>query len=164
MTQPPEGPRPPERQLPPQWPPPPGRTEPHRFERTPPRAAESSGAFPLIAAIIVGVLVGTAATLLHRHAVAGLPAGLLAAALVVGVGGVFARAAADRLGVFLHALATLVTALALTFLGGGDVLVADDLRGRVLLLGVPIVALLLPMLTPARWYRDEPRRAPEPES
>src|SRR5690606_31130481 len=57
-----------------------------------------------VAAVVVGVLVGLCGTLAHRWGDDGLPEGLLFALLLVLLGGLFARAAADRAGMVLYLL------------------------------------------------------------
>ena len=115
----------------------------------------------VIAAVVAGVVVGAAGTLGHRWSVDGLLVGVVAALVVVLVGGVFARSAADGVGVFLLGLAGVLTALTMTFVSpNGDALVPDQPLSFVWLLGMPLVAGLS-MVTPRRWYSDEPvpRRA-----
>lgn len=109
----------------------------------------------LLAVLFVGAMSGTVATLLHRVVAFDLPAGLVGALIVAAVSGTLARAAADYGGVLLNAAALLVAILAFTYLGSGaNVVVADDRTSLSLLLGAPVLAVLLPVLTPRSWYRD----------
>ncbi|MFC7404985.1 hypothetical protein [Georgenia alba] len=134
----------------------PGQGGPGSEERSPTAPA---GATALISAAIVGALVAVAGTLLHRWSHQGFPEGLVIAFLVVLVGSVFARAAADRLGILLHVLAALLIALGLTYLAPNqDVLVTDDLISRIWLLGLPVAAAVA-AVTPGAWYADTPRAA-----
>lgn len=113
-----------------------------------------------VVAVVAGVLVGAAGTLVHRWSPDGLPVGVATALAVVLVGGVFARSAADGAGVFLLGLAGVLTTLTMTFVSpNGDVLVTDQPLSFVWLLGMPLAAGLA-MLTPRGWYSDEP--APRP--
>lgn len=115
----------------------------------------SWGVLALVAVLIVGVMSGTVATLLHRVVALDLPAGLVGALAIAAVSGMLARAAADFGGVLVNAAALLVAILALTYLGSGtNVVVADDTTSLILLLGVPVLAVLVPSLTPRSWYRD----------
>ncbi|PFG38755.1 hypothetical protein ATJ97_1242 [Georgenia soli] len=109
-----------------------------------------------VVAVVAGVVVGAAGTLVHRWTVDGLPVGVVTALVVVLLGGVFARSAADGVGVFLLGLAGVLTTLTMTFVSpNGDVLVTDQPLSFVWLLGMPLVAGLA-MLTPRGWYSDEP--------
>ncbi|GAA4421768.1 hypothetical protein GCM10023169_15090 [Georgenia halophila] len=128
--------------------------------RRPDTGATTSGGsvVPTVSAVVVGVLVGLAGTFVHRLSHEALPEGLAGALVLVVLGGVFARAAADRVGVLLYALAALLTALALTYLSPNqDVLVTNDLASRLWLLGLPIAGLIA-AATPSVWYSDHPRR------
>lgn len=119
------------------------------------RRWDSWGLLALAAVFIVGAMSGLVATLLHRVVAFDLPAGLVGALAVAAVSGMLARAAADFGGVLLNAAALLIAILALTYLGGGtNVLVADDNTSLFLLLGVPVLAVLVPALTPRSWYGD----------
>jgi len=110
----------------------------------------------VVAAVVAGVVVGAAGTLVHRWSAGGLPVGVGVALVVVLVGGVFARSAADGVGVFLFGLAGVLTSQTMTFVSpNGDVLVTDQLLSYVWLLGLPVVTALA-MLTPRRWYSDDP--------
>lgn len=109
----------------------------------------------LVMAAAAGVGVGLGGTLLHRWQVADLPVGIVLAVLAVAVGSVLARALAGGRGVFVHLLASFLTAQALTFLRpGGDVLVAGQLVGYVWLVAQPVAALTA-LVTPRRWYVDD---------
>ncbi|MFD1717071.1 hypothetical protein [Georgenia deserti] len=110
-----------------------------------------------VAAVVVGVLVGLCGTLAHRWGDDGLPEGLLFALLLVLLGGLFARAAADRAGMVLYLLTAVVVVLGLTFLGPGrDVLVTDDLVSRIWLLGAPVAGAAAALM-PRSLFSDRPR-------
>jgi N-acetyl-1-D-myo-inositol-2-amino-2-deoxy-alpha-D-glucopyranoside deacetylase len=114
-----------------------------------------------VVAVVAGVIVGAAGTLVHRWAAGEVPTGLLAAYAIVVVGAVFARSAADGAGVFLLGLAGVLTTQTMTFVSpNGDVVVTEEPISYAWLLGMPLVTALT-MLAPRRWFSDAPaaRRA-----
>jgi hypothetical protein len=109
-----------------------------------------------VVAVVAGVVVGAAGTLVHRWTAGGVPTGLPAALALVVVGAVFARSAADGAGVFLLALAGVLTTQTMTFVSpNGDVLVTDQVLSYAWLLGMPLAAALT-MLAPRTWFSDGP--------
>jgi len=100
---------------------------------------------------LLGLLVGSIATVFHRWQV---PYGLLLALLAVLTASVLARALADRRGQVAYTGVLFVVVLAMTYLGNGDVIVANEAIGVIWLLGAPLVSVL-GALAPRRWFRDE---------
>lgn len=120
------------------------------------RGDRTARAVAAVVAVVAGVVVGAAGTLVHRWSAGAVPTGLLAAFAVVVVGAVFARSAADGGGVFLFGLAGVLTSQTMTFVSpNGDVLVTDEVISYVWLLGLPVVTALT-MLLPRRWFADGP--------
>lgn len=99
---------------------------------------------------LMAVLVGSIGTVFHRWE---RPFGLLLALLVVLTGSVLARTLADRRGQVAYVGVVFVVVLAMTYLGNGDVIVANEPIGVLWLLGAP-VAGLLGFLAPGRWFGD----------
>lgn len=114
----------------------------------------------LVAAVVLGVVVAVAGTLVHRWDAAGWPAGLLLALATAALAAVAARAGAGGAGVVLYGLAALVTSQVMAFVSpGGDVLVTDEAIGYGWLLGLPL-STVVAALTPGRWYSGEPAPLP----
>lgn len=111
-------------------------------------------------AVVTGAVVAACATLVHRAAVAGLPVGLVAALVAVGVGAVFARALADGAGAFLYGLAALLTVFLMTYyVPGGDLVLTSEPVSYAWLVGAPVAAAAAAVVTPRSWFADAPRDA-----
>lgn len=99
---------------------------------------------------VLAVLLASITTVFHRW---NAPYGLILALLAVLTGSVLARALADRRGQVAYTGVLFVVVLAMTYLGNGDVIVANEAIGVIWLLGAPLVSVL-GLAAPRRWFSD----------
>jgi hypothetical protein len=106
------------------------------------------GAAKLVGLLTLGFLIALIGTGVHRMAP---PWGLVMALAGVMLGGILARAAAGLSGVIALGLGVAAGTWLLAIQGpGGDVLVADDVLGRVWYFGA--FAAVLAFCTPRSWF------------
>ena len=101
---------------------------------------------------VVGLVIGVTGTGIHRWA---QPWGLVAALVIVLVGGALGRAWTGGLGIFAVGMGVATaTGLLGTSGPGGDVIVAAQPIGYLWFAGALVVALAA--LLPRRWFSDAP--------
>ncbi len=102
--------------------------------------------------VLLGVVVGTVGTGVHR---ASVPWGVVLALASAVAAGILVRAWTGRAGVLVHA--AVVTAVVFLFTAvrpGDDVIIADQTVGYVWFGALP--AALLALVLPRRWFSDDP--------
>lgn len=105
----------------------------------------------VLACLVLGLVVGLTATVVHRWRVADLPLGLVLAVVTVVVGGLTARSWGRGAGLLGFAVGTVGIIQAMAFVvAGGDVLVPGDTLGMVWLLG-SVAAVGVAAFLPERW-------------
>lgn len=115
---------------------------------TPPSASRVAG---VAACLVLGVVVGLTATVVHRWRLSDLPLGMVLAILTVTVGALTARAYGRGAGLLAFAGGAVASVQALAFVAtGGDVLVPGDALGMTWLLG-SVLAIGVAAFLPSRW-------------
>lgn len=105
----------------------------------------------VLACLVLGLVVGLTATVVHRWRLADLPLGLVLAVVTVVVGGLTARSWGRGAGLLGFAVGTVGIIQAMAFVvAGGDVLVPGDTLGMVWLLG-SVAAVGVAAFLPERW-------------
>ncbi|TGO04124.1 PIG-L family deacetylase [Serinibacter arcticus] len=105
----------------------------------------------VLGCLVLGLVVGLTATVVHRWRVVDLPLGLVLAFVTVVVGGLTARSWGRGAGLLGFAVGAVGMIQAMAFVvAGGDVLVPGDTLGMVWLLG-SVVAVGVAAFLPERW-------------